>query len=320
MSGCRWIWCRQALLPTAATDAASRCRVLRRALSTAAVSLHTQPSHSLKAAFCVIGDEILNGKVLDVNSHLFAKRCFELGVEVDKIEVVPDTYDAISLSVRQLSRSHDVVFTSGGLGPTHDDITYSAVAKAFGRELQYSQETLERMRRIMKDRGIQHLPDPHGSPEQVACARMALFPAGSQLAYPCGELWVPVVRVEQNIHIFPGIPKLFERLVDAYLPKLVTNLSKTSILAFSRVLVGTWARESVIAPVLTRLQERYGRYGIRLGSYPTWTPEDQHDSNSRSKASRAMVVLSVVGKDKARVESCRLELCKLLGGFDIPPE
>ncbi|KAJ2848818.1 hypothetical protein GGI22_005655, partial [Coemansia erecta] len=266
--------------------------------------------------------EILNGKVLDINSHLFAKRCFELGVEMEKIEVVADKHEAICASIKQLSSTHDIVFTSGGIGPTHDDITYSALARAFGSKLEYNAQTLDRMRDIMKDHHVAHLPDPHGSPEQIAGARMALFPADATLTFPCDEFWVPVVCIAGNVHVFPGIPKLFEKMVDAYLPGLVSTLSdKQHVQAFSRALVGTWSRESVVAPVLTRLQDQYSQFGIRLGSYPAWAPEGQRAAAAASGSKEqhgSMVVLSVVGKNKDQVEKCRLDIRKQLDGFDVP--
>ncbi|KAJ2898831.1 hypothetical protein IWW38_001211 [Coemansia aciculifera] len=289
---------------------------LRRSLSaTAFRPSKASTSNSLTAALCVIGDEILNGKTLDINSYFFAKRCFELGVAVEKIEVVPDTYAAISSSVQSLSRSHDIVFTSGGIGPTHDDITYKAVGRAFGSSLEYHADTLARMRRIMSGT----IADPRGTAEQVAAARMALFPAGATVVYPCEEYWVPVVSVSGNVHIFPGIPKLFENLVDAYLPSLVVNLSgdRTAV-AFTRALVGVSRRESEIAPILDQVQEQYAPMGVKIGSYPDWVPKQpKPDGNTPSDWKPPTVVVSVVGKDKEQVALCQAELCQLLGGIDL---
>ncbi|KAJ2327449.1 hypothetical protein GGI00_004465 [Coemansia sp. RSA 2681] len=285
--------------------------VPRRYLSTTA-KLHKGASNSLTAALCVIGDEILSGKTLDINSYFFAKRCFELGVEVEKIEVVPDRYSAISSSVQSLSRSHDIVFTSGGIGPTHDDITYEAVGRAFGDGLEYHADTLVRMRRIMTGAA----PDPRGTAEQAAAARMALFPASATVVYPCEEYWVPVVSVAGNVHIFPGIPKLFEELVDAYLPGLVAELSGEAAIEFTRALVGVSRWESEIAPVLDRLQERYAPMGIKIGSYPNWVPKQPTGGDTLSNR-KPTVVVSVVGKDKEQVVSCQAELCQLLDGVDL---
>ncbi|KAJ2744291.1 hypothetical protein GGI20_003082 [Coemansia sp. BCRC 34301] len=287
---------------------------LRRLLSRTPLCDRGGTSNSLTAALCVIGDEILSGKTLDVNSFFFAKRCFELGVEAEKIEVVPDKYAAISSSVQSLSRSHDIVFTSGGIGPTHDDITYEAVARAFGNGLEYHADTLARMRRIMKGK----IPDPQGTPEQVAAARMALFPATATVVYPCKEYWVPVVSVAGNVHIFPGIPKLFEELVDAYLPGLVAGLSGETAVAYVRALVGVCCRESEIAPILDQLQERYAPMGVKIGSYPDWVPKQQPVPAGDTPSSwKPTVVVSVVGKDKQQVTLCQIELCQLLDGVDL---
>ncbi|KAJ2084328.1 hypothetical protein H4R24_000121 [Coemansia sp. RSA 988] len=293
------------------TGSIIRARPLVRRLTDPAAAKHHTAGH-LTAAFCAIGNEILNGKVLDVNSHLFARRCFGLGVNVQRIEVVPDQHDEIGRSVKQLARNHQIVFTSGGIGPTHDDITYNALAHAFDSKLTYHLPTLDRMRRIMQKRGVTTLPDPHGSADQVACARMALLPEKAQVLYPCEELWVPIVCVAGNVHVLPGIPGLFERLLDAYLPELVQRLGGRRPQGFVRALVATHLREPVIAPVLEEMQRRYEKHGIQLGSYPDWTP--QHDVPGKD---RRRVVLSVVGSDRARVEDCQTELCRLLAGTPL---
>ncbi|KAJ2611835.1 hypothetical protein H4S08_002975 [Coemansia sp. RSA 1365] len=284
---------------------------LKRWLSDSTATKH-HPAGHLTAAFCAIGNEILNGKVLDVNSHLFARRCFELGVSVQRIEVVPDQRDEIGRTVKQLAQKHQIVFTSGDIGPTHDDITYSAVADAFDSKMAYHLPTLDRMRRIMQKRGVFTLPNPHGSADEVACARMALLPETAQVSHPCEELWVPVVCVGGNVHVLPGIPGLFERLLDAYLPELVERLAGQRPQPFVRALVTTHLRESVIAPILEELQQRYAKHGIQLGSYPDWTP--QRDTPGKD---RRRVVLSAVGSDRVHVEACQAELCRRLSGTPL---
>ncbi|KAJ1943418.1 hypothetical protein EC988_006238, partial [Linderina pennispora] len=264
---------------------------LRSPLHTSSTPLH--PTGSLRAAFCVIGDEILNGKVHDSNSHYFARKCFNLGVALDKIDVVPDQHRSIASTLKHLAHSHDFVFTSGGIGPTHDDITYEAVAMAFAQPLAYHKETLERMHRIMKLRQTHvTLPDPNGSLQEVASARMALFPQQATVEYPCDKYWVPVVQIH-NVHVFPGIPRLFEELLDAYLPTLVARMSNTPVRPFMRALVGTQLRESQIAPVLEEMQKKYETMGVKLGSYPNWTPVP-----TEGAARQPLVVLSAVGSDR----------------------
>ncbi|KAJ2120590.1 hypothetical protein IW147_004977 [Coemansia sp. RSA 720] len=246
------------------------------------------------AAFCVIGDEILSGKTQDTNTRTLASQCFSLGINLQKIDIVPDSQAAISASLTQLSHEHSVVFTSGGIGPTHDDITYDAVAHAFGDELAYHSATLDRMQRIMGDK-VRARPDPNGTSAERACARMALFPRSAHVTFVDSELWVPVVRV-RNVHVLPGIPRLFARMAAAYLPALAQQLG---VSAFVRAEVATHVSESVLAPVLERVQIEYAPWNIKLGSYPQWTSPPHN-------------IVSVVGQSPGHVHACRDKLARLL--------
>src|SRR4029453_8236763 len=84
------------------------------------------------AGIVLIGNELLSGKITDANATYLCKELRALGVEVRRISVIPDEVDLIATEVRELSRAHDVVFTSGGVGPTHDDVTMEGVARALG--------------------------------------------------------------------------------------------------------------------------------------------------------------------------------------------
>ncbi|KAJ2725186.1 hypothetical protein GGI07_001448 [Coemansia sp. Benny D115] len=273
--------------------------------------LHTKPnSPSPTAALCVIGDEILNGKTQDTNSRVFAQKCFVSGAVLQKILVVGDRYDHIIDALQELSKSHDIVFTSGGIGPTHDDITYGALARAFGDQLAYHQETLVRMHRISTGTRA----DPHGTEVQRAAARMALLPSTAQVVYPCSHLWVPAVRVAGNVHVLPGIPRLFSEMLEAYLPQVIAEAAGSSgAQGFTRVLVATSLRESEIAPKLEALQEKYAARDISLGSYPSW-PGPTLDGK---KQAAHRVVLSAVGHDKVLLEAIRSELRELFNATDF---
>lgn len=200
---------------------------LSRLFSSSPPAKHTpQPS---SVACLIIGDEILSGKTHDTNSFLLgtlvvrsppaycthslpltAKRCFNVGLDLRRIEVVPDVEDNIVSSVQDLSERHRWVFTSGGIGPTHDDITYAAIAKAFRCPLKYHTQTIERMKTI---RQITLTDKSHPTPPPLEMTesrkRMALFPAGKdvKVIFPCDHLWVPIVIV-QNVHILPGMSPL----------------------------------------------------------------------------------------------------------------
>ena len=143
------------------------------------------------AAIVVIGNEILSGKVVDTNSPYLSRELRGLGVDVLRIVVIPDDIDTIASEVRIASDAHDLVFTSGGVGPTHDDLTMDGVAKAFGVPIEVNETVVARIERAV------------GQPANASQRKMAALPAGA-LLIDAGDLWFPVVVIE-NVHIFPGI-------------------------------------------------------------------------------------------------------------------
>ncbi|KAI0478464.1 MoaB/Mog domain-containing protein [Xylariaceae sp. FL0804] len=129
------------------------------------------------AACLIIGDEVLGGKTTDTNSSYMAKWCFSLGMNLKRVEVIEDDEDEIMEAVRRMSDRYDFVVTSGGIGPTHDDITYPSVAKAFGLSLALHSEGYARMRRLSKP----HKSEPNfswdvDSPARTARLRMMQLP------------------------------------------------------------------------------------------------------------------------------------------------
>ncbi|KAI9487179.1 MAG: MoaB/Mog domain-containing protein [Benjaminiella poitrasii] len=252
------------------------------------------------AACCIIGDEILNGKTRDSNANYLAKYLFELGVDLKRIETIPDDYEAIEETIKRLSSKHDFVFTSGGIGPTHDDITYSALARAFNLPLKLDQETCQRMEEVSKDR----FPDWTLTEERK---RMAIFPEPSEKLRKHDDMWVPVVVVNKNIHVLPGIPRLFETLLDSLKPHFQALLGDHPA-AYHRVQVATKLPEGQIASFLTRLQEQCAEKQIKIGSYPNWG--EGKDG--------ARVVVSVVGKDEDEVKAIGDELVKGIEGWITP--
>ncbi len=149
------------------------------------------------AALLVIGNEILSGKVRDTNSTFLAVELRKLGVDLERIVTIPDVIDTIARETRILSEAYDYVFTSGGIGPTHDDLTMDGIALAFERKVVLNQSMIDRMQRYSD------------KPVNDAMRKMAMIPDGSEVL-DVGGLWFPVVVVE-NVHIFPGIPELFEK-------------------------------------------------------------------------------------------------------------
>ena len=197
------------------------------------------------AGLLVIGNEILSGKVVDTNSPYLASELRELGVDLRRILTIPDELDIIADETRKMSEAYDFVFTSGGIGPTHDDITFDGVALAFGRETQLHQGMCDRIERAQ------------GKPANESQKKMAMIPSGAKLI-DAGDLWFPVVIVE-NVHIFPGIPELLRK-------KFASVRERFSGEAFHLKQVYVTRQESDIAQFLHDLLAEFPQ--LMLGSYP----------------------------------------------------
>jgi len=153
------------------------------------------------AGILVIGNEILSGKVVDVNSPYLCERLRGLGVDVERIVTIPDVVETIASEVKAMSERYDYVFTSGGIGPTHDDLTIEGVAAAFGRPLEVDKSLAEKIRSVI------------GRELNEAQLKMAKIPAGATLI-DSGDRWFPLVVVD-NVYIFPGIPEALRRKFEA---------------------------------------------------------------------------------------------------------
>ena len=192
----------------------------------------------------VVGNEILSGKVQDANAYFAARELRRIGVALKRIGVVPDELKAIADEVRQWARSHDFVITSGGVGPTHDDITIEAIAIAFGRKLVIHPE-LERLIRA-------HFAEP-----LTTAMKMAEVPEGAVLN-ESGDVRFPTVQLE-NVYILPGIPQIFERKLTALLERFVADPYFIRVIYMS-------ASEGTIAGHLNACLKDYP--DLMLGSYP----------------------------------------------------
>lgn len=156
------------------------------------------------AGIVVVGDEILNGTVADTNSPFLAKALHKLGLKLKKISVIPDNVHDISEEVRHFSNRFEYVLTTGGIGPTHDDVTYEGVARAFREPLVLHPELKEICSKFYKTN------DPFG-----AGMKLALVPQASRLHYLTtsgSKLPYPNVAVH-NVYMFPGIPELLQRTI-----------------------------------------------------------------------------------------------------------
>ncbi|MHA1524590.1 MAG: competence/damage-inducible protein A [Alphaproteobacteria bacterium] len=206
----------------------------------------------ITAAVLVIGDEILSGRTQDTNSGYIAKVLTSLGVRLREVRVVGDVADEIVTAVNALRRAYTYVFTTGGIGPTHDDITADAVAAAFDLPISENRAALEMLARRFGT-----------TPLGPARRRMARVPHGAQLI----ENQVsdaPGFQVE-NVFVLAGVPKIMRAMMDALQSRLKTG---------KRLLEATIAtdiREGDVAFALGEVQKAHA--GVAIGSYPFFTEQ-----------------------------------------------
>ncbi|GIJ86056.1 hypothetical protein Asppvi_004929 [Aspergillus pseudoviridinutans] len=277
-------------------------------------SVVPSPSKTIHTAAClIIGDEVLGGKTIDTNSAFFAKYCFSLGIQLKRVEVIADDEGEIIEAVRRMSNNYDFVVTSGGIGPTHDDITYESIAKAFNLPLKLHTLAFERMKRLSKPHPMQpHFDWDTPSPGLTAKLRMVYLPhdenlsAESQALFVADDMWVPIAVVNGNVHILPGVPRLFERLLEHLKPVLLPRLANPEGKGIYRYLFSTPLPESAVAPYLTDLAARASAHGVKVGSYPRW-------GNKRN-------TVTLVGTDKAFMDSVIAEVEENVNGKKVSRE
>ena len=199
----------------------------------------------LLAAIIVIGNEILSGKVVDTNAPFLTRELRMIGVTLKRILTIPDEVDEIAEAVKEFRPRYDVVFTSGGVGPTHDDVTMEGIAKGLGRRLVRHPAIETRLREFYKE----HVND--------ARLKMSEVPEGAELLVD-GRLGFPTVKCE-NFYILPGIPELFEQKFEA----LRERFSATP---YTMRVIYTREGEGSIAEHLNATLAAFPE--LLLGSYP----------------------------------------------------
>ncbi len=214
--------------------------------------------------------EILSGKVVDVNAAFLAKELRAIGVELVRIVVIPDELETIGATVREWSERADVVFTSGGVGPTHDDITVAGIAAGLGRSIVRHPLLVEKMREFTRG----DLTPPK--------LKMTEVPEGAEPIFD-GAIPFPVVRIE-NIYILPGIPDLFRE-------KFVAIRSRFEVDPYFVRVVYSSAPESRIAAHLNSTLAAFP--DLLLGSYPKLGDPDYQvrvtlESKDESYVNRAL--------------------------------
>ena len=201
------------------------------------------------AGLLVIGDEILSGRTKDVNIGATADFCTDLAIDLMEVRVVADVEDDIVAAVRALSARYTYVFTTGGIGPTHDDITADAIAKAFGVALPINAEARAMLEERWKTTGTE---------VNEARLRMARIPEGASLIVNSVSA-APGFRLG-NVHVMAGVPKIMKAMLESIAPTLKGGRKVHSVTI--RCGVG----EGTIGGPLGRLQEEFP--DVKMGSYP----------------------------------------------------
>ena len=204
---------------------------------------------SVTAGLLVIGDEILSGRTKDVNIGATADFCTDLGIDLKEVRVVSDETDDIVDAVNALRARYTYVFTTGGIGPTHDDITADAIAKAFGVALPINAEARAMLEARWKDRGIE---------PNEARLRMARIPEGASLIVNNVSA-APGFRIG-NVHVMAGVPVIMRAMLESIAPTLKGGRKVHSLTVKSRVGEGT------VGGQLAALQQQFP--DVKMGSYP----------------------------------------------------
>jgi molybdenum cofactor synthesis domain-containing protein len=230
------------------------------------------------AGIILIGDEILSGKVVDENARFLIEELRELGVALRRVTVIPDVLDEIAATVRDFSARFEHVFTSGGVGPTHDDLTMEGVARAFGTRVVRHPE-LERL-----------LRGYYGEKLEERNLRMAEVPDGAHFVHGDQPTW-PVIAM-QNVYILPGIPEIFRR-------KFKSIRERFRAAPYFLRSVFTSDEEGRIAGELDRVVAAWPR--VQVGSYPKLDHPEYK------------VKVTLESKEQSDVEAAAADLVRALG-------
>ncbi|AIL64940.1 CinA-like protein [Rickettsiales bacterium Ac37b] len=202
---------------------------------------------NITAAIIIIGNEILSGNTIDANTSFLAVHLNKLGIKVMEVRIIPDIHEEIVRHINEIRSKYNYIFTTGGIGPTHDDITALAIAKAFGVELELNEEALVYLKEIYDEWEL--------TPPRL---KMAYIPEGASLI-PNVISKAPGFIIE-NVYVMAGIPKIMYAMFEAIKDDLMHG--KEILSTTITVIVG----ESIIAEKLSSIQDMYP--DVEIGSYP----------------------------------------------------
>jgi molybdenum cofactor synthesis domain-containing protein len=238
------------------------------------------------AAILIIGNEILSGRTQDLNVQFIAKRLAGLGIRLEEVRVVPDVPARIIDAVNTLRAAYDMLFTTGGIGPTHDDITSECIAAAFGVAWEPHEPSMTVLRNYL---------GPRFNAEQ---ARMATFPRGAEPIR--NDVSIAPGFTIGNVHVMAGVPRIMQSMFLALEPDLPRGEP-----ILSRALHGMGIMEGNIAAGLTAIQARFP--DVDLGSYPYKRDEGWG------------VAIVAKGTDAARLDAAMAEVHAMVVADGITP-
>ena len=241
-------------------------------------------SNKVNAAITIIGNEILSGRTQDTNLTYISKWLNTLGVRVEEVRIIPDDEKIIIRNVNELRKKFNYVFTTGGIGPTHDDITTESVAKAFNLKYVYHKEAYS-------------LLEKYYSPEKFNEGRkkMAKLPSKSKLIYNPSS-GAPGFIVE-NVFCLPGVPSILRSMLGGLKNEIAggkTILSKT---------VNLKTVESEIARSLTEVQKK--NKDVEIGSYPFF------------RSGKIGVSIVLRSENQKKIDKCNLEILRFVSEKNI---
>ena len=237
----------------------------------------------MKAALIIIGNEILSGRTQDKNLSYLANWLNEIGIQLSEVRVIRDEEKVIIDTVNHLRSEYDYVFTTGGIGPTHDDITSLSIARAFGVELEVNDKALSILKEYYKDDELTE-----------ARMKMTMIPVGAELVdNPVSK--APGFKMD-NVFVMAGIPSIMQGMLEG------TRIFLKGGDVVKSLSIDVFTPESNVAQALTDLQKKYN--DVEIGSYPF------------SKDNRFGTTLVMRSSDKKRLHQCDEELKELMKEYD----
>ena len=238
------------------------------------------------AAVLIIGDEILSGRTHDTNSNFIAKNLVKEGIKLVEIKVIQDKQNIIEKSVIEFSKKYNYVFTTGGIGPTHDDITSISISSAFGRNFEINREAFKILKKYY----------PKGE-FNTSRQKMAMMPENVKLIY--NPVTAAPGFIIKNVFVLPGVPNIFEKMFI----EILKNIKKGKPKKIRTI--NTDLYESKLAPFLNDIQKKHKDCSI--GSYPYF--------NFISKSGGVNIVISSwILQTLDPIEEDIIEMIRLNGG------